>query len=245
MKLYIIRHGQSVNNALSDQRDRVKDPALTELGERQAKMVAKHLATGFDPEYFLGVSAEATTAQNTHHYNIKRLYCSAMHRALLTAQPIGQALGLAPEVWLDIHEVGGIFIDHNDGHGPVGYPGKGRSEMLAEFPGYMLPDEITEEGWWPPDRGKEDYPGCQGRALKVANRLRKWADDGEDGEIAMVSHGGFVDSLLKALTNQLPGRHVFYHHYNTGITRVDFSSKGRVDVRHLNRFDHLPPELVS
>ena len=245
MKLYIIRHGQSTNNAIEDQRDRVKDPALTGLGQSQAENVAEHLATGFDPEYFVGASVEATSADNRHHYNIKQLYCSAMYRTLLTAKPIGQMLGLKPEVWLDIHEVGGIFLEQGDGRGPVGYPGKNRSQILAEFPDYILPAEITDDGWWRPEQGREDYPTCQGRALKVAYTLRQWAADGEDGEIAMVSHGGFVDSLLKALTNQLPGRHLFYHHYNTGITRVDFRSDGRVDVRHLNRFDHLPPELIS
>jgi broad specificity phosphatase PhoE len=63
--------------------------------------------------------------------------------------------------------------------------------------------------------------------------------------IAVISHGGFMDALLKALTNQLPNPHLFYHHYNTGITSVDFRPDGTVDLRYLNRFDHLPPELIS
>jgi hypothetical protein len=45
--------------------------------------------------------------------------------------------------------------------------------------------------------------------------------------------------------NQLPGSNVYYHHYNTAITRVDFNPKGFLDIRYINRFDHLPPELVT
>ena len=40
MELFIIRHGQSVNNALEDQTKRKKDPALTSTGEQQAQELA-------------------------------------------------------------------------------------------------------------------------------------------------------------------------------------------------------------
>ena len=48
MQLYIVRHAQSTNNALADIRDRVCDPTLTELGERQAEIVGGHLAAGIE-----------------------------------------------------------------------------------------------------------------------------------------------------------------------------------------------------
>jgi bisphosphoglycerate-dependent phosphoglycerate mutase len=48
MQLYIIRHGQSVNNALwsttGSNENRVEDPELTEMGKRQAELVADYLA---------------------------------------------------------------------------------------------------------------------------------------------------------------------------------------------------------
>lgn len=242
MELYIIRHGQSTNNTLTNHRERVMDPPLTELGWRQAEIVARHLAEGVNLEQQRGVSEEDTHVRTRQGYGITRLYCSAMHRALQTAQPIGRALGLVSEVWVDIHEHGGIYLDYGNEKGIVGYPGRTRSEILSEFPDYILPDEITENGWW--NNGHEDWSSCLGRGIKVANALRRRAANGEQ-HIAIVSHGGFIDALLKALLNQLPGRHVFYHHYNTAITRVDFRSDGRLDIRYLNRVDHLPPELVS
>jgi len=236
MELFIIRHAQSTNNALADQQNRVCDPPLTELGHRQAQILARHLSTARELEPI------AMTSNNPDQrgYGITRLYCSPMWRALQTAYPIGQALRLAPEIWIDLHEKGGIFLDHGEA-GKVGYPGKARQEILAEFPDCVLSEEIDDHGWW--NRDHEDWPACHGRAIKVADELRKRATDG--GRVAIVSHGGFVDALLKALFNQLPSRHLFYYHHNTAISRIDFRSDGRLDFRYLNRVDHILPESIS
>jgi len=233
MELYLIRHGQSTNNVLEDPRDRVCDPPLTALGWEQARRLAYHLATGSR----LGTSDGA----HSGGYGITRLYCSPMWRALQTTWPVAEALGLAPEVWVDLHEHGGIYLDHGDEKGIVGYPGKTRQEILEEFPGYVLPDEITDHGWW--TGGWEELAACYARAVKVADRLREWA--GRDERIALISHGTFMDALLKALLNQLPGYHLWYSHFNTGITRIDFLEDGRLRVRYLNRIEHLPPDLIS
>jgi broad specificity phosphatase PhoE len=235
MQLYIIRHGQSTNNALTDDRERVCDAPLTGLGRRQAKRVTQHLAA----ETRL-VPWEADSS-NPRGYNITRLYCSPMWRALQTAQPIGQALSLAPRVWIDLHEYGGIYLDHGEAGGIVGYPGKTRSEILAQFPNYVLPEGITEQGWWHQEH--EDRSACQARAIRVAQELQKWADC--DERIALVTHGSFMADLLKALLNGLPNRRVHYHHYNTAISRIDFRSGGHIHVRYLNRVDHIPRELIS
>ena len=243
MKLYIIRHAQSENNALANPWNRVSDPDLTKLGYKQTEVVAEHLANGFDPEYRIGASDEDTTLRRRQNYNITHLYCSAMYRALLTAQPIGKALGLTPQVWVDIHEHGGIFLHPEPAQPVTGYPGKARSEILKQFPDYILPDEVTEAGWWNPEWGKEDWPDCHARASRVAHHLRKRAESSD--HIAIVSHGGFIDVLLKALTYQLPARHIFYHHYNTAISRIDFRPDGTLDIRQLNRYQHLPPEMLS
>lgn len=244
MKLFIIRHAQSVNNALPPEREileRVYDPPLTELGRRQAQLLAEHLATGKNPELSSWTSVEATASHRRRGYNITKLYCSAMHRALQTAQPIGQALGLTPEVWLDIHEHGGIYLDDRENGGVIGYPGKTRSDILAEFPQYVLPETITDEGWW--TGGCEDWAGCHSRAIKVAAMLRAQAASEE--RIAIVSHGGFIDALLKTLLNQLPSPHVFYYKFNTAISRIDFRNDDRIDFRYWNWVEHLPQELIT
>lgn len=240
MELYLIRHGESYNNALTDIEQRVPDPPLTDLGHQQAQYVADYLANGVNRELIARTVSETSGVSGQTGFGITKLYCSAMYRALQTASPIGQALGLDPEVWIAVHEYGGIY--RKNGDEIVGYPGKNRSEILAEFPNYTLPDEVTEDGWW--KNGMEDWALCHGRAIHTADQLRQRAASNE--RIAIVSHGGFIDALLKAIFYQLPTRHLFYHHYNTAVTRLDFDSEQEaVNVFYINRINHLPPELVS
>ena len=232
MELYIIRHGQSTNNALTNHEDRGCDPPLTDLGRRQAELLARHLAEGIQRE----PSAKAG-------YGITHLYSSPTWRALQTAQPVGEALGLAPEVWIDVHEWGGIFLDHGEPVGIVGYPGKTRSEILAEFPDYILPDGITEKGWW--NQGAEDMAGCIARAIRVSQALRDRAQEENETRIAIVTHAAFSAKLVKALTNQLPGDDTYYHFRNAAVSRFDFEDSGILHIRYLNRVDHLPPEMIT
>jgi 2,3-bisphosphoglycerate-dependent phosphoglycerate mutase/probable phosphoglycerate mutase len=242
MDLYIIRHAQSTNNALLDQRLRVCDPELTELGFRQAKILAEHLARGRDGGGEAPSSdPEAGAWGHTASYGIARILCSPMRRALLTAQPVGQALGLRPEVWVDIHEHGGIYLDHGDSVGKVGYPGIARAELLAQFPGYAVPDELTDAGWW--DDGYEELAGCAARAANVADRLR--AMGSSDERITMVTHGGFSSFLFNALLGPAQAQPTSYHHDNAGISLVRFKPDGRISVRYLNRVAHLPPEMIT
>lgn len=245
MELYIVRHGQSTNNTLGPDlvHTRVKDSPLTELGHRQAAIVAQYLADGEHPELRLGSHAESYQREQRRGFGITRLYCSAMDRALQTAQPISAALGLRPQVWVDIHEHGGIYLEESAGvftH----YPGMTRAEILARFADYDLPDDLTDRGWW--SRATPDHEtevDIHARARRVADKLWTWAET--DERIAIVSHGTFIDRLLKALFNQSPAESLRYFHYNTAITRVNFYPNGRLALHYLNRVDHLPNDLIS
>ncbi len=235
MELFLIRHGESSNNALESRlgeaypRQRSQDPELTEKGEQQAACTAAFLARG---GHLYPAEREAIRPF------VDQLYCSPMIRALHTAQFIGRVLGLRPEVWPEIHEVGGIYLDQGDEK--VGFPGQTRSQILQRFPEAALPPQINEAGWW--NRGFEEAYQGQGRAIGVAQVLRRRA--GEKQRLALISHGDFMSNLLKALGDQLPWPGGYYEHGNTGITRLDFSPEGRMVVKYLNRVDHLPEELV-
>lgn len=260
MILYLIRHAQSVNNARPVE-EHVPDPPLTELGEQQAERLAEYLAAG-----------NHVSPYDDHNGDITALYCSAMHRSLQTASIVREAVGVSPEVWVDIHEHGGIFARNGDSE-LIGLPGKSRQDIQAEFPGCILSDDVTEAGWWHDD-GREDLPGCQARAIRVASQLRRWAreerqalsganndglvdtlwqgartltGDTIDREqcIVLISHGTFMSMLVKALTNILPAEQIHHTHYNTGITRFDFFDDGRMALHYLNRTEHLPADLVS
>lgn len=238
MEVYLIRHGQSQNNVLESalpgspaaQGSRHQDPELTAKGKEQAQCVAGFIAQGghLYPE-----------DREAGRLLLDQLYCSPMIRALHTAQFIGRALGVRPQVWVDVHEMGGIYLDQDGGK--VGFPGQRRSQLQARFPEIQLPPQITEQGWWP--GGFEEEHQAQGRAIGVARKLRQMA--GAGGRIGLVSHGDFLNGLLKALEDRLPAADTYWEHRNTGITRLDFESSGRMVLKYLNRLEHLPAELVS
>lgn len=239
MRLYLIRHAQSTNNILTDERQRTYDPDLTPIGYQQANILARALLN--TPEMPTGAIGLDDGGDTT--FRLTQLYCSPMWRALLTTRPLAAAFGLQPEVWVDIHEEGGLYLEHEDGT-VQGFPGLTRHEMQRQFPGYRLPPEITDEGWWNPARGRESASQAMERAIRAAFALREQARS--DARIALVTHGDFMSHLLKALLNQLPGqRHeLYYAHYNTAITRIDFlEGTHRMLVHYVNRFEHLPPEL--
>jgi broad specificity phosphatase PhoE len=238
MELFIVRHAQSHNNALADQRDRVIDPPLTEIGLRQAELVARHLVAGTDHE---GVPIEGQGPDRIAGMGIEKLYCSAMLRALQTARAIGRALNLQPHVWVDVHEEGGMWLDEGEGRGIRGGTGLTRTEIARQFPECVLPEEITEQGWW--RYGQEERGPFLARASRVAAKLR--ADAARDVTVAIVTHGGFGAYLLRELVGAPHTANVFFHHDNTGITRVRFRLDGRVSIRYQNRVDHLPPDLVT
>jgi 2,3-bisphosphoglycerate-dependent phosphoglycerate mutase len=208
---------------------------------RQAETLAQHLSTGRD----LADLPHIAWAYNMPNprcepgYGITRLLCSPMWRSLQTAQPIARALGLQAEVWVDIHEIGGVFLEEEAGI--VGYGGKTRQELLAEFPDYLIPNRVTDNGWW--TGGLEDVLARDARATRVAVQLRQWSRSNE--RIAIVTHGGFLSRLIKYLFNQPSGPLVFHQQYNAAMTRLEFRMDGLLICNYLNRADFLPPDMLT
>lgn len=242
MFLYIIRHGQSSNNALGDsRRNRVCDPTLTELGFRQAELVGAHLCSGVNRDPGKPFDLEAAGARNPRGHGITALYASPMLRALQTAELIGSIGGLTPCVHMDIHEVGGIYLDHGEPRGIVGYPGLTRGEVRARFPGFELADGLGENGWW--NKGLESRKDAFLRASRVAGSLRDRSAGTE--RIAMVTHAGFSNLLVGALLGLPYDESDPFHFSNTGVSLIRFRADGEVSLRYVNRVEFLPPELVT
>lgn len=250
MELFLIRHAQSYNNSLTDSSLRVEDPELTDLGHIQAGYLADFVAAGTNraPQRKTYVSTPDT--HRGEGFGITRLVCSPMWRALQTAYYISERTGLAPEVWPDIHEQGGIYLEQG-AEGPIGLPGKSRTQILEGFPNVLLPESISDQGWWN-NREFETWEVCYRRAEQVVDRLFKLVEATE--RIAVISHGAFMDALLKVLVKdvvlgitgdfEIPAP-MYFHHYNTGITHLRFGSSGAMDILYLNRVEHLPPEMIS
>jgi len=224
MDVLLIRHAESANNALwARDRDafttgRTHDPPLTELGFEQADVLARHLAE--------------------RGARIDRLVASPMLRAIQTARPIAAALGLELEIWVEVHERGGIYVgDPATGEGFVAHPGLSRGAIDELVPGASVPDAVDDEGWWRGGHETDDV-----FAVRAGDAFARLVDESgqaaEDDVIAVVTHGDFANALLGAAVGAPPGR-VFFNHVNTGLTRLRLRASGRVSLGYVNRTPHL------
>ncbi len=81
------------------------------------------------------------------------------------------------------------------------------------------------------------------RAERVSESLRGMALQKDN--VALITHGAFMDMLLKALLGQTSSRQIRFRHHNTGITRVHLRGDGALEFLSLNQVSHLDADLVS
>jgi 2,3-bisphosphoglycerate-dependent phosphoglycerate mutase len=246
MELYFIRHGQSQNNARWDdpKYQESPDPALTEIGNEQAQLLAE----------FLKKNQKITdendwNIQNRNGFGLTHIYTSMMERAVYTAAPIAQALDIPLIVWKDIFEEGGIY-SRGDQTNILGLPGKPRSFYVQNFPTLTLPEELDEAGWWnrPYEAEEERQPRADRVFAELLTRHRD-QDDRPEHRVAFVSHGGFYMRLISAMLN-LPwrqgsrGLRSWFILNNCAISRFDIY-KEEINFAYLNRTDFLPDHLIT
>ncbi len=241
-QLYFIRHGQSTNNVIMDQNnhddymlERTTDPNLTPIGEEQAQLTGKTLAQPFTASEF--------DPQNRAGFGLTHLYCSLMVRAVRTGLAISQATNLPLVACPELHETGGLFdVKMVDGERVfIGQPGPGRSYFQSQFPQLILPDDLSDDGWYNQD--KETREQYNQRAQTIIDRLI--IEHGEtDHRVGIVMHGGIFARLLTAFFNIQAERYWFLMN-NCAISRVDISEDGFVMLAYMNKVDHLPDHLVT
>ena len=246
MRLYLIRHAESANNAVYGTDDEVSshkpDPEITETGHQQGKLLGAHLmAANVEPRQH---PYETTDSKN---YNLTHVYCSLMTRSLLTAAYISEAIGIPTTVLHDIFEKKGLYEINQHGE-EIGVAGPGRSYFVKRFPNVNLPIGLSEAGWWNrPVESDEDF--LQRVSASMDSIIQKHG--GSNDKVAMVVHGDYIDQCI----NQLLGvkRHEQNYQsawvsnwalHNTSISRIDIVDGSRTVV-YLNRIDHLTPDLVT
>lgn len=242
MQFYFIRHGQSVNNLLwirtGSSEGRSEDPVLTPTGRQQAREVARFLQQA-NPTTALASHGRAI--QNVAGFGITHLYTSLMLRAVSTATTIAEALDLPLVAWKDLHETGGIFrVDKQTGE-RIGLPGKNRAYFETYYPHLALPDDLNQKGWW--NRPFEEYEPRPLRAKRVLNDLLD-RHGGTDDRVAVVSHAGFYNHLLRAILDLPEQKGFWFALNNAAITRIDFDDE-EVVLGYSNRIDFLPKELLT
>uniref|UniRef100_A0A7S2F0V9 Phosphoglycerate mutase (2,3-diphosphoglycerate-dependent) n=1 Tax=Alexandrium andersonii TaxID=327968 RepID=A0A7S2F0V9_9DINO len=230
MRILLIRHGESFNNALMAEpgmtrenweRGREPDPNLSALGRKQAEALGRFLAgeAGSNPRL-------------SEVLPLGMLCVSPVKRAMQTLEPTARRLAARPKVWTDCFEVGGIY--HASGTGSRGLT---RSQMLSDFPIFDLPDDVTEDGWYTLD-GKESLDQARQRAQGTADRIRELArskDRGFEGTLVLLSHHDHLNLLLQALLGETKS----FFHANTAMSCLTVFVSGHVEVRFLNCTDHL------
>ena len=222
MELYLIRHGQSTNN--EGKLPRAADPPLTDIGVEQARWAGESLKDE----------------------GITRLYCSPMLRTLQTAQMVSDSLDLPPHVFVGLHEWGGIGEARADGTA-VQLPGLNRAGMREVCPDVVLPDDVTDQGWWFHEGFAWDIEDmCQlshENGLAFIAHLTEHHGNTEQ-RVAAVSHGGSGGSLISAFFGLPPDAgYSRFTHNNTGVSRLLFTPERR-QLQYLNKISHLPPEAV-
>ena len=239
MQFYFIRHGQSENNLIWDatgsREGRNPDPGLTETGQRQAEILAQFL-TQTDP----AIVVKDRDGQNLAGFGITHLYTSLMVRAVATGTVVARALGLPLVAWEDLHETGGIYVGDETTGERVGQPGKNRAYFEAQNPDLVLPDSLGADGWW--NRPFEEREQRPARAERFLRDLLE-RHGGKEDRVAVISHGGFYNVLLRTLL-KIQREDSWFALHNVAITRIDFYAEG-VDIIYMNRIDFVPKAMVT
>ena len=221
MEFYLIRHGQSVNNASPDTLE--PDPSLTHLGRGQAGCVGK-----------------ALKAKGIH-----RLYCSPMLRALQTAEIIGRILSLPPHVYVGLHEWDGIWAASVGRYGAT-LPGLTRTQMREICPNVVLPDDVADEGWlfseW---RNVELMLQRAFRDSKMFIQQAEAIHGESDERVAVVSHGGFLATMICAFFDLPPNDDPDHFAHRNGAVSKIRKTQETTQLRYLHRISHLPEEMLT
>jgi probable phosphoglycerate mutase len=185
MELLLIRHARPLR---VESVDGPADPGLSDLGRRQAEALAAWLA----PE------------------GIEAVYTSPLRRSVETAEPLGEALGLAVT------------------------PEEALAEYDADAMAYIPIEELRAAGdprWM---EGPDDIASFQARVVEAVDRL---AADHPSQRIALVCHGGVINVVVSAVLGIGP-RMIFLPAY-TSISRVLVASTGERSLASLNETGHL------
>jgi 2,3-bisphosphoglycerate-dependent phosphoglycerate mutase len=238
MRLYLIRHGQSVNNLLwtetQSDKGRSHDPELTSKGHAQARCVAEFLRDE------LGTRLPLTGLYNDAAHP-KLLYTSLMTRAVQTGHIIARALNVPLVALSDAFETGGLYDKVEETGERQGVPGPNRAHFELHYPGIALPEDLGEEGWY--NRAAEPKEERYERARRVWNELLNRHGTTDD-VIGLVTHGDFYNHLLTSILQAPEKNKIWFTLNNCAISRIDVTEHG-IALIYLNRFEFLPPDLLT
>lgn len=206
-EIYLIRHGDALPDAAQVRAGTYDDQHLTELGRRQAEALAERLsAVRFDA-----------------------LYSSPLTRALQTAAPLAESLGLAVSPVPDLREIDFTAIS------PAPPPGTAPAELAAHLRAQIdrLILVAMTTGRWAGLPGIEDRFAFRER-VSQAHDLAAARHPG--GRIACFSHAGTINVYVAAALGL--DRDYFFPTANASVSVLRVKAERRV-VFGLNDVAHL------
>ncbi|HEY88820.1 MAG TPA: histidine phosphatase family protein [Thermoflexia bacterium] len=152
------------------------------------------------------------------------LYASPLQRAEQTAQAIAETTGL--EVLLDtrlqeqgVGEASGLNWDG----------------ILVRWP-QLKELSLRGESLMPHIPGAERMPDFEARVGAVFGEVRAKY---QEGDVALVSHGGVFHTYLRKLMHVEDGYHSGLSFGNTSLSQVEFAADGHVSIKFVNDRHHL------
>jgi broad specificity phosphatase PhoE len=224
VRFTFIRHGQP--EWFTDGRA-VDNPSLTAVGRRQAQLTADRLA---------GPTAS-------------RLLVSPLQRAVETAEPIAEALGLEPEVspWLaeissppwhgaPLDHVQQVFAEHRDKPIDDHWEGLEGGEAFHRFH-----RRVTH--------GLQEFLDAAGKQ-RVDERPALWTRAASDTHVVCVAHGGTDASAIGYLLGIDPvpwewERFITFHSSVSEVIPTEISGRHAYSLLRLSDVSHLPPGLQT
>jgi broad specificity phosphatase PhoE len=195
MLLLLVRHGQSLGNI--EGRIQGHDDPLTDLGRRQARAVAAHLAAG---------------------QPVTHLYTSPLDRAVETAFIIGAAIGRTP-----VPVPGLAEINAGRAAGLLWEEWRAQHPELAEI--MARPDRPLHQGWAGGESGREFGDRVIGAYKEIVTR-HVGTDDvvvavGHGGSLAWIAAHAYGDPL-----DIWPGARAGFVNCSVSELRIDARGHG-------------------
>jgi broad specificity phosphatase PhoE len=195
MELLLVRHALPARIERDD--GTPADPHLAGLGHLQVAALAEFLAGESDPA--------------------AAVYASPMRRALETARPVAERLGVELHIDDDLAE----FDREASAYVPI-------EELRAS--GHPAWRAMVDGSYW----DSVDLPGFQAKVTAAAERI---IEQRAGTTVAVVTHGGVINMYVAGLLGLTPA--VFFDPGYASISRARASRGGRRGLVSLNETAHL------
>lgn len=203
VELIVIRHAQP--HKVAHDPDGA-DPGLTDEGAGQARLLAGYLA-------------------QSPYGEITRIVSSSMRRAIETAEPIGEALGLDVEVDRRIVEVDSGW--------------KNYGTAIGSYPSRRAGWEDLNSGSF---GGNEfDLPAFRARVITGFDDII--SSSHPDSRVAVVCHGGVISTYLSYMLGTT--RTFFVDVAYTSVTRIAVETDDYRELVSVNETNHIERLLSS